>query len=356
VQVTARLLTLDPTERAQRSSHESFLSRAPADPFARLLVARYLREWEERILKRRLTNLFIAHLSLIVCNCVGIAQTADKQRFIEVPFAFEHNQIILQVRVNGKGPYSMLLDTGTNPSAVDLATAREMGLKISTAGFPGSGGGTDINLAYLTEFPLIEMGGVVARNIPALAVDLSKPSKRLGRPLHGVLGYTILKNRIVQIDYPKLAVRFYASSPFPKSDMQQNNASRMALPFRFVDRVPVIDVYANGKKIAAVIDTGSSQTLSLKPNAISKLGLQEEVTRAEPDTSVGYNGQSEVRKGRINRLSVGKITLEMPSVTFFMKGTGHDDSSSEGGIGNPFLKAFVVTFDYRSKTVTIERP
>ena len=200
------------------------------------------------------------------------------------------------------------------------------------------------------------MGSFVARNIPAAAIDLSKPSQRLGRQLHGVLGYTLLKNRIVQIDYPGLAVRFYVSSPFLKSDMQQNNASRMALPFRLVDGIPVIDVYVNGKKIAAVIDTGSSQTLSLKPNAISKLGLQEEAARAEPDTSVGYYGQAAVHKGKIERLSVGKMSLEMPSVTFFMKGTGHDDSSSEGSIGNLFLRDFVVTFDYGSKMVVFERP
>ncbi len=307
-------------------------------------------------MKRKLITLLIACSSLVVCNCVCIAQTSASQQFIEVPFAFEHNQIILEVKVNGKGPYNMLLDTGTNPSAVDLASAREMGLKISTKGFQGTGGGTDKNLAYPTDIALIEVGNLVAKNIRAAAIDLSKLSQRLGRQIHGVLGYTLLKNRVVQIDYPKLALRFYASSPFSKSGMQQNKASRRALQFRLVDGIPVIEAYVNGKKITAVLDTGSSQALSLKPNAISKLELQDEVTKAEPDTSVGYNGQAEVRTGKIESLGVGEISLEKASVTFFMKGTGHDDNSTDGGIGNLFLKDFVVTFDYSNKTVIFSRP
>ena len=92
-------------------------------------------------MKRKLVSLFIAHSLLMICNGVGTAQTGGKRQFIEAPFTFEHNQIILQVKVNGKGPYSMLLDTGTNPSAVDLASAKEMGLRIGAAGFQGSGGG-----------------------------------------------------------------------------------------------------------------------------------------------------------------------------------------------------------------------
>jgi len=307
-------------------------------------------------LKPKLINLLIAQLLLLVCNGVGMAQTAGQQQLIEAPFTFAHNQIVLQVKVNGKGPYNMLLDTGTNPSAVDLASAKEMGLKIAGKGFQGSGGGTDKNQAYPTELALIEVGNLVARNIPAAAIDLSKPSQRLGRQLHGVLGYSLLKNRIVQIDYAKLVVRFYTGSPIIKSEMRQNKASRMALPFRLVDGLPVIEAYVNEKKITALIDTGSSLTLSLKPNAISKLGLQEEATKAELDTSVGYNGQAAVRKGKIERLRVGEISLEKASATFFMKGTGHDDSSSEGSIGNLFLKDFVVTFDYGSKMVIFERP
>jgi len=40
-----------------------------------------------------------------------------------------------------------MLDTGTDPSAIDLATAKELGLKLSGSRGPVSGGGTDRNVA-----------------------------------------------------------------------------------------------------------------------------------------------------------------------------------------------------------------
>jgi len=77
---------------------------------------------------------------------VSAAQAGGKQQVIEVPFDFYKNEIILQVKVNGKGPFNMMLDTGTDPSGVDLTTARHIGLKLHPLGKPATGGGTDFNL------------------------------------------------------------------------------------------------------------------------------------------------------------------------------------------------------------------
>jgi len=57
----------------------------------------------------------------------GFDAVAQEKTFVEVPFEFVRNEIIVQVKVDGKGPFNMMLDTGTDPSAVDLATAKEWG-------------------------------------------------------------------------------------------------------------------------------------------------------------------------------------------------------------------------------------
>ncbi|HYT48876.1 MAG TPA: aspartyl protease family protein, partial [Pyrinomonadaceae bacterium] len=70
----------------------------------------------------------IALMSFLLACCVcAYSQTAKAP--VEVPFEFLHNQIVVQVKVNGKGPYNMLFDTDTDPSAIDLAVARELGLQ-----------------------------------------------------------------------------------------------------------------------------------------------------------------------------------------------------------------------------------
>src|SRR6185295_16504196 len=98
----------------------------------------------------------------------GFDAFVQEKPFVEVPFEFYKNEIIVQVKVDGKGPFNMMLDTGTDPSAVDLATAKEWGLKLSSAGGPVSGGGTGKNLAYATRLPLIEVGGLTVKNVVAL--------------------------------------------------------------------------------------------------------------------------------------------------------------------------------------------
>ena len=47
---------------------------------------------------------------------------AGKKTVIEVPFEFIHQSIVVQATVNGHGPFWMLLDTGADPSIVELAT------------------------------------------------------------------------------------------------------------------------------------------------------------------------------------------------------------------------------------------
>src|SRR5258708_2770456 len=86
-----------------------------------------------------------------ICCFDSSAQTSAKSQVVEVPFDFYRNVIILQVKVNDTGFYNMMLDTGANPSAIDLNTAKEIGLKLASAGHQGTGGGTSINLAYETK-------------------------------------------------------------------------------------------------------------------------------------------------------------------------------------------------------------
>jgi len=294
-------------------------------------------------------------LTAVGCFC-SFAQVKGEEQVIEIPFDYYRNEIILQVSVNGKGPFNMMLDTGTDPSAIDLSTAKELGLKLKPLGKPGSGGGTDVNLAYYTELPLVETGGLNVKNLVALGIDLSKVSGRLGKPIHGVLGHSLLNGRVVQIDYPNRVVRFYSHSPFPKTARQPNTPQRTVLPFRYANNVLIDDVLVNGKKLVGNFDTGSNGSFALTPASISYLGLEEEVARAPGDTDVGYNGLSEIRKGKLSNVMIGGISVDAAEVTFFGKGTGRDKEPWGINIGNAFLKDFVVTIDYRIKLITFERP
>ena len=307
-------------------------------------------------MKRKSLDLFVACVFVIVCT--HLVYTQNKPEVVAVPFTFERSSVIVQVKVNGKGPYNMLLDTGAEQCAVDLNAASELSLKLTPIGRGKTvATGKKENTLFLTRLPQIEIGSLNARDLLAVATDFSKISQRIGIPIHGVVGYNFLINRIVQFDYPKRVVRFYSVSPFTAS-RQTNTSNRVVLPFRFYrgDKFPIIDdVTVNGKKIKAELDTGHSGVLAVTATTIKRLGLEEEAEGCVAETSEGALGTSVNRKCKLERLTVGTITVDSPSVSFRAPNSGLDQAPFEGLLGNDFFKDFVVTFDYRSMTVTFER-
>jgi hypothetical protein len=63
-----------------------------------------------------------------LCSCIALT-TTPKQQVVKVPFVFENNRIILQVKVNGKGPFNMMLATGSPESATKFDPAKQIGLR-----------------------------------------------------------------------------------------------------------------------------------------------------------------------------------------------------------------------------------
>ena len=308
-------------------------------------------------MKRKFLYLLVACVCVSLCDRFACSQT--KPEAVEVPFTFERSSVIIQVKVNGKGPYNMLLDTGAEQSAIDLNAARELGLKLEPLG----GGkvvatGKKENTLFLTKLAQIEIATLTATDLLAVATDFSRISQRIGIPVNGAIGYNFLKNRVVQFDYQKRTARFYSVSPFSKS-RQPNTPNKMSLPFRFYgdDKFPVIDeVYVNGKKIKAELDSGHSGVLALTAAAIKRLGLEAEAQAAEPETSEGALGTSVNRKGKLKTLTVGSVTVDAPIVSFRAPNSGLDEAPFEGLLGNDFFKDFVVTFDYHNMIVTFEKP
>jgi predicted aspartyl protease len=273
----------------------------------------------------------------------------------EVPFEFVRNQIVVQVKIAGKGPFNMLFDTDTDPSAIDLATARELGLKLGSKGYQGTGGGTETNLVYPTNIPGVELGSVTAKEVYAAAINLTKLSGKLGKPIHGVLGYSFLKNRIFQIDYAASKIRFYDESPYPGVQNSPNTPNRTVVAFRYENDVIIDSVFVNGQKVRATLDTGGSNTFDLTPEGTTMLGLEEEARNAKVEIAAGYNGEFESRKGTLKSVRIGSLSVDSPPVSFWPAGTGHDKTKYQLSVGNGFFKNYLVTFDFRAKIVVFEK-
>jgi predicted aspartyl protease len=297
---------------------------------------------------------FAALIFLLLATPAALCQAGKPQA--EIPFEFVHNQIVVQVKVGGKGPFSMLLDTNTDPSAIDVATARELGLAVGDKGSAATGGGTAVNTAYPARLVNVEVGSLMTRDVAAATIDLSKISERMGRPIQGILGFSFMKDRIVQIDYPNSKLRFFAESPYPRIQLSANTVNTIAFPFKREDGEVMIDsVYINNEKMRATLDTGSSGSFSLTPQAVALLKIEDQAQAGESTSSVGYNGEYESKQGILKSVRLGRISVESVRADFLLPKTGYDNKKFQVAIGNGFFQDFMLTFDFKNKIVVFER-
>ena len=129
---------------------------------------------------------------------------ADNHSWTRIPFQLHSNLIIVPVRVNDSDTLRFILDTGvSNTIITDPSAFRKKPLtltrKVKLAG-AGEGGSLTASIAIDNT---LSMGGLRAahHNLVLLDEDILKLSEYVGTPVHGIFGYEIFANFVVNIDF-----------------------------------------------------------------------------------------------------------------------------------------------------------
>src|SRR5262245_27383380 len=159
---------------------------------------------------------------------------------IAVPFTLEKEQIVLEVSIGASGPFHFLLDTGTDPSVINLATAQALGIPLGEPSEAGGGAGTGPLEVRRCSIPALVLGPVATRALEASSIALPGLSGPLGRRLDGVLGYGFLKDRIFTIDYAARTLTFHPPLSVDRAALFRRGRNRAVVPFEFIgeDRTP----------------------------------------------------------------------------------------------------------------------
>lgn len=144
--------------------------------------------------------LITAALSLIwVAHHVAAADPATKA--VIVPFELlKSKHIAVQVKINGKGPYRLIFDTGAPFTLVNTRVARDSGM---VAGNAMPAWYALFNQMAPAKIKTFEIGGVKLENSSAAIMDhptVELISKALG-PIEGLVGFPFFANYRMSIDY-----------------------------------------------------------------------------------------------------------------------------------------------------------
>lgn len=258
---------------------------------------------------------------------------------VTLPMRLLNNHVVVDVRVNGKGPFPFLLDTGGH-SILTPSTATALGLT-RTGAAVASGAGTQTQISGYTRVQSLSLGAASMQDQTVLILDFS-PRAVEGYTLGGMVGSELLQRFVARIDYGANTLTLIDPAHFDPRD------AGIAVPFRFYDHMPFVEGQFAGIPARFNIDTGSRSGVSMTLPFVQARRLRQRFPHgilAVDGWGVGGPGRSEVV--RAPSLEIGGIAVPdiVASLTTQPRGS-FSDANYDGNIGSGFLKRFVVTFDY----------
>ncbi len=143
-----------------------------------------------------------------------------KTKPVVVPFdLLKTKHITIDVKVNGKGPYRVIFDTGAPMTVLNNKLAKEAGLPKGGGLF----GGLPVTVKEL------EVGGLKAENVPAVVMDhplveLMSKEKDIG-PLYGIVGFPFFARYKVTLDYQAKKMTFTPNGFDPPDVLKEMEAA-----------------------------------------------------------------------------------------------------------------------------------
>lgn len=203
---------------------------------------------------------------------------------------FERGQgIVLPVRLNGRGPFRFLLDTGSTHTAVSGKTAAAIGAPVVAKTVIGSAAGSRQTL--VVRIDALDVGPISVPGLLASVVELEGIAG-----VDGVIGHDALASLRYTIDFRERRVVWW---PIDALVARGSALELQSSHGRFLISLP-----QRQSVLRLVPDTGAESLLLFDPDGTLP------VTRLPtPATLTTTSGETEVRLARVRELRVGGTTL-----------------------------------------------
>lgn len=301
---------------------------------------------------------FCSMISFSQNNFMFLGSQTKKQ---VVRFKLINNLIVVPVVVNGQ-KLSFILDTGVGNTLLFNLTKKDS-LKLNNVKkvlLRGLGGGAPVTALISTKNEL-KLNTIVGNNqdlFVVLTEDFNL-SEKMGITIHGIIGYDLLKDVIVEINYKTSKIIFYN----PKKYHQKKCRKCEEFPLRFYRKKPYIDVAVKvdtvGNLVTPVkmlIDTGGSDAMWLFEN--TKQVLKTPIKHFKDVLGEGLSGTVYGKRSKIPAILLGNYEIKTPTVSFLDKTStinARRFKERNGSIGGAILKRFKVWIDYPNKKLLLKK-
>jgi hypothetical protein len=177
---------------------------------------------------QKMTRSIRASFCAFLCLFVAIPPVRADEAPVKVPFELlTSRHLVIQAKINGKGPYRFIFDTGAPIMLLSRKVGREAGL------LDNDGAGK--KPARLGAMPgqvtvgKLEVGGLAAENLPGVVMDhptVGAIAQFFG-PIEGIVGFPFFARYRTTIDYQAQVLTFSPNGYQPGDLMQTLMATLM---------------------------------------------------------------------------------------------------------------------------------
>ena len=283
---------------------------------------------------------------VLVCGLSAVAQESTvrmgrprSQEITVAPLLMRGWMPVVEVKLNGQGPFAFMIDTGAGMQAdIDTSVAAKLKLEPNGKVVTGDPSGENDREVATTQIDRIAFGGVEFRNVTAVV----RPQKltRDYPDVDGILGFALFTDYLLTLDYPPMQVRL-ARGALPSA----NGAD--ILNFEIENRIPVIELAIGKLRVRAHIDSGNFVAGFILPQEI----VEQLQLLSQPATIGGarsVTNRIELKQVQLrDSIRIGQFEFPQPTITF--------PAPSDTNVGFKLLKDFALTFDQKTRRVRLER-
>jgi hypothetical protein len=257
---------------------------------------------------------------------------------VSLPLYWFGKTPVVELKINGKGPFRFFLDTGAQGSVLAQDLAEELRLPVLAEARVSSPGGKGLP-AKKVRLDRVELGDAVLSDVPAYAFDRSQLGRGKDAP-RGVLSAGTFPGYLVTLDYPnsRLVIR---PGELPAADGSRVFAYAAKRP------LPELRLSIAGREVVVHLDSGSPGGITLPLELAARFPL------ASKPVEVGRGKRVDreviILGAKLNgQVKLGTYVLENPDLRF------QDIPGAPGHVGYEFLRRFTVTLDSKNRRVQLD--
>jgi predicted aspartyl protease len=157
-----------------------------------------------------------------------------------------HGVPFVKVMIDGKGPFTFVIDTGTSSEAiVTPALAAELGLPVVEHRHLTDLGGQNVQSVDVVAIHKLSVAGT---EFQAVRADVHSALATIG-PYDGILGFRLFRDKLMTLDYPQRRLLLSDGDSLQSSDPN-------VLPIQMSRSVPTVMLEIGDERVEAQIDSG----------------------------------------------------------------------------------------------------